>query len=221
MSDYGVYVKLVNEEDGKEYNEAGLHYLLTNYVFNPVKTWIDTKRVQTITGDFNGCEPFFFYSKYEEHDPEKIFQLMMLNHKIMRPLETERLAKHRIVSFPPDSMLLASDLGVLGRLLAKYYSSYGFIAAYAVHADHNNMHIHLVVDAFSFKDGNRFSIPYEHNKVQSIVSSFMSDHEDLLRRDCRYREQREAVYYGSELRYESVPVSGIEQMALNRKKQML
>lgn len=216
MSDNSVIVKLVNEENHCSYDITDTHnsldYLIY-YIYRAEKTWIDSYRKQSFTTDFTGCEPFWWYSKNYEHDPDKVLELMNLNNQIVRPHCNIDLAKHRIISFRASEEILPKDIDHIARKVACFYSDYGFICCYGIHCDGPMLHIHLAVDNYSYRTGNKLNISFEKIKLLQISRRLLEEHRDRLISDLEYRRWHENMLYGDGcLIYGQTPLSIQEQI---------
>lgn len=192
-------------------------YQLLRYIYFPAKVYEDTIRPICNSKVCTGCEPFLF-PRSLEHDAGYVHLLMSLNNQIYS-YDRGDLAKHRIISFSPDDYVFPADLDSLGRAVINYYASHGYIASYAVHKDTPHVHLHVVVDAYRYTDGNRFSLYFELQDLCGIVARWYASHIDRIERSPRLKARYEKVLFGDSLRYESVPLSAAEQIAMNRKAQ--
>ena len=133
------YIKLVNEENHINYGSSDDLYDLLCYVFRFNKTCYDEIRSKyACFGNYMGCEPFLLPRIYET-DPEVIFKYMML-HYFAYGKHPKNMAKHRVIDFSPDEIVLPHDLDALGRRIAHFYERHGYIAAYAVHMQRRISH---------------------------------------------------------------------------------
>jgi len=207
-------VKFIQDDDPLSFTtkEDLLHLLAYMYRFD--KSEMDTVRTfNPFEGYCSGCEPFFFPKEFE-HDYESVFQFMML-HNIAFPHLGKKIVRHRMVSFASSDLILPQDLDPLGREIALFYKDNGFIAAYAVQADHENAHIHIAVNNASYYDGHLFSIPFEFNHLSHLAQQWYSKYEAMLDHDTVGRERREGILYGYTLKYGQIPLSAAEQIKLN------
>ena len=102
-------------------------------------------------------------------------------------------------------------------LHARFYADEGYIAAYCVHADKSNLHIHIVVDTIGYQSGSRFSISFEKNKLWALVNSWEASFYSLLASNEKRREQQEELLYGKP-QYGKIPFSAAEQIKAHRKE---
>lgn len=92
-----------------------------------------------------------------------------------------------------DSVMPNEAYG-LARYIAKIYGE-NYITAYAVHMDTAYIHIHLVIDTISWKDGHRFSFSFEKRWMSSLVDAWESIRSEVLLNDWDYNKKCER-YYG-------------------------
>lgn len=184
------------------------------YIFRSDKTYSDTARKRNFgyRGPYGGCEPFYFPREYET-DPDMIYEIMMFTINAFPSSHKISLVKHRIVSFSAALGLFPQDLDSLGRKIALFYASYGHTAAYSIHADKYNIHIHIAVNNISYLTGNQLNISFEYNGLMTICNGFESGILD----DPDFQESRERILYG-DLKYTAdVGLSAREQIRTNSK----
>ena len=127
------------------------------------------------------------------------------------------MAKHRLISFQSSELVLPQDLDSLGRQIALFYADKGYIAAYGVHVDHVNAHIHFVVSTTNYVNGNSFSVPFERNQLYRIAGNWLSKHNSLLENSLRAQSDREDILYGTP-EYGEIAVFSNDQIHLNKKR---
>lgn len=212
-------LKRINESHHRFYytNEDVKSLLL--YVFRPELTMDEPFFGKTeLCLGCCGSESFELMRPYNQ-DVETVYNLMATNNIVYAPPTPTNLAMHRVVSFDPGDLVLPQDLNTLGRMLAQFYRQEGYICAYAVHANRNHLHIHLVIARLSFVNGTKFHIPFEVNQLQTIIKKWYSTHEDRLDNDLCFRQYRENILFGDDqLSYGYTPLSIIEQKKRYNKK---
>ena len=156
---------------------VGLENLIY-YVLDENATDFDTVRGLYDHHPYSGCEPFPF-PKDEEHNPSIVYRLMLRTVGVFHA-ETDAIAKHRIISFHPADYVLPSDLDHLGRKVACLYRDEGFIAAYGVHRDTYNLHIHIAVCSTSYINGRKLNIWNEKKRLYGLVNSWNRQHLEYL-----------------------------------------
>ena len=192
------YIKLVNENENKTYNgEQGLKSLIY-YIFSPPKLMSDTKRSFSFTNIFCGCEPFIA-PRSNETDPDYVVDLMVMNNSFYYSRNAQNIVKHRIISFHPSDYVFPNDVNQLGRQIASYYSSKGYIAAYAVHVDSYHIHCHIAINAISYRDGNRFHIHNEYLEINYIVEKWYSEHLASIDQSQKKKQAYENGLFGDDL----------------------
>lgn len=207
-------VQLINESKKVSYSSHQDLENLLLYVCNTQKTYSDSIRPNpSFQGPYICCSPSPFPGWYLT-DSSVALQQMQWNHQV-HPEKSGNLAKHRVVSFDPNSMVLPQDLVSLGQRIISFYASIGYITLYAVHADHMNPHLHIVVDGISFQNGTRFHIPFELRILQQIVQKWSDQFDAQLLRFEKQRQARERILFGKP-RYESIPLSCAAQIKTNK-----
>lgn len=207
-------VQLVNESDQVRYDsQQDLQNLLV-YVCQTQKTYVDSIRYNpTFKGPYIGCKPSPFSGKLLL-DADVALQQMNWNH-LSYPKKTGNLAKHRIISFDPNSMVIPQELDSLGQQVISLYANNGYIALYAVHADTVNPHLHIVVDAISFDRGRCFDMSFELGVLQSIIRRWWNQYETQKLSSERAQQAKEDLLFGK-LRYGSIPLSCADQIKTNK-----
>ena len=190
---------------------------LLSYMYRSDKTFSDSVRKKNTAydGPYCGCEPFFFPKEYET-DPDMVYEVMMFTIGAFPRSHAVSLVKHRIVSFHASTGLLPQDLDTLGRQIAQFYANRGHIAAYAVHADTYQTHIHVAVCNVSYLTGNQLRISYEYN----ILSAMCNEYEDRLMDDPGFRENRERILFGEPCYTANIGLTAREQIRANGKGQI-
>ncbi len=212
-----MYIKLVNEEcDGKTYPKTSDLANLLAYVFRVGKTLEDTVRNNPgFLGCYTGCEPSYYLGE-AEHNCASVFGLMTAVNE-MFPKKRTCLAKHRLISFQSSELVLPQDLDSLGRQITLFYSEKGYIAAYGVHADHVNAHIHIIVSTTNYVNGNNFSVSFEKNHLYRIAGNWLSKHNSMLEKSESFQYDRENILYGTP-EYGQIAAFPNDQIRLNKKK---
>lgn len=170
------YIKFVNEENGQRYDTEDSIYNLTAYIFNICKTTFDEKRPGHMIGDYVGCS-HFFGSEVQEKRADLVAMQMITNNRAYGKYENN-LVKHRIISFRELDYILPSEALQLARYVANAYGE-KYITAYGIHLDTNHIHIHLMVNAISWRDGSRFSQSFEWKWLQSMVGSWLNRRDEF------------------------------------------
>lgn len=190
------YIKLVNEARNHQYKDENALFDLLAYVFRPDKTLEDSVRNNVpYSHIFMGCEPFFNPDKEEEHNVLSVYQAMLAVNS-MFPRRCKTLAKHRIVSFSCAELIIPQDADELGRSIAYFYAAHGYIAAYAVHSDDDNVNLHVVINTTSYIDGRGFGIPYEYKNLEAITNHWYQRHYYRIDHSKRFCDYREKILYG-------------------------
>lgn len=185
-------IKAVNETNHQRYDTEDSVCRLIYYIFNDCKTSCDDIRPGKAIGDFVGCFPFMG-SEDQEKQAEWVVTQMLVNNRSYGQF-FGNLLKHRVVSLPNCECILPGEALELARYLAEAYGE-NYITAYGVHLDTKNIHIHLAIDAVSWKNGRRFSISYELKWLYAMVESWSSRRLEELSKDPK-RSRRCDQYYG-------------------------
>ena len=198
-------IKFVNESEKIEYPAEQDVCSLLCYAFDPQKTIINDSQ-------FVGCKPFGFPFWYMRN-PLAVHQFMEFNHK--RQFKHRKdLAKHRVISFSTEENPLIATLKVIAERIVSFYADNGYIAAYAIHFNTKNPHIHIIVDTISYENLNKFhmSFRYEWNQINEILNDYSVQYikRSVSKRVCCVnREYSVAVYLPKNPR-ERMEVLGIE-----------
>lgn len=198
-------IKFVNESEKIEYPTEQDVCSLLCYAFAPQKTIMNDNQ-------FVGCKPFGFPFWYMRN-PLAVHQFMEFNHK--RQFKHRKdLAKHRVISFSKEENPLIATLKVIAERIVSFYADNGYIAAYAIHFDTENTHIHVIVDTISYENLNKFhmSFQYERNQINRILNDYSVQYITKYvskRVRCENREYSVAVYLPKKPR-ERMEVLGIE-----------
>ena len=209
-------IKLVNEMNSVPYDSPDALYNLLHYVMDPTKDAMEKYRGCTDTLECAGCEPFPFPLELQT-DPDTVFQYMMVNHSIYRD-DIPDLARHRIISFHPASLILPGDLNVLGQMVVRIYRERGYIAAYALHRDTFAYHLHLVISSVSYVNGNKFHIFQEYNLLSDVIRQWEYEHGKKLDDPEIAAKYMDLLFGDSSVSYGKIALSAKEQLRLNGKR---
>ncbi|MDR2024599.1 MAG: relaxase/mobilization nuclease domain-containing protein [Hungatella sp.] len=186
------YIKFVNEENGQRYDTEDSIYNLAAYIFNICKTTCDETRPGHMIGDFVGCS-HFFGSEVQEKQEDLVAMQMIANNRAYGKCHNN-LIKHRIITFRDLDFILPNEAFDLARYAANAYGE-KYMTAFGVHMDTKQIHIHLMINAISWRDGGRFSQSFELKWLQSMVGSWLNkrDESQMLN---PYEVERCLKYYG-------------------------
>lgn len=221
------FIKLIQNTDrnvseypdrlvGDSYDTDESLYNLVHYIYRESKTLEDSVRPIFSMEEYTGCAPFIFEPELQ-HEADYVYMLMSLNNKIFAKGRTD-IVKHRIISFDPGDYILPYDLNELGTALIQYYASNGFIAAYAVHRDTYHIHLHLIIDSFSYWNGLKLSIYNEYAILSNMVGTWYREHDEKVNRDYKLKEWYEEILFGdSSVKYGNIGFTVKEQIQINNK----
>lgn len=207
-------IQFINESNHLKYYDNNQLQNLIKYVCDTNKTFTDSVRTNpNFQGPFIGCNlcPF---AKRQLLDGEVALQQMLFNHKV-HTRKVKDFAKHRVISFDPQSLVFPQDLSSLGERIIQFYWQWNYMALYAVHANHINPHIHVVVDAVSFQTGNAFHISFEPEYLKNITLLWWENFEKEILLNNQKKEIRENLLYG-EIQYGHISLSCTEQIQANK-----
>ena len=156
-------IKFVNEDENIEYaKEQDLCSLLC-YAFDSEKTEFQGHRLV-------GCKPFGFPQEYMTN-PLAVHEFMEFNHKRQYKYQGP-FAKHRVISFTQQECLYLRSLKSVAENIISFYADRGYVAAYAVHRNTKNYHIHIIVDMLSYQDLTLFHMSrgYEASNINAILN---------------------------------------------------
>lgn len=162
-------VKFVNETNDTEYNTEQDVCSLLCYAF-------DLSKTTSYGHQYVGCAPSIFPEWYMKN-PLAVHELMEFNHK-RKYKHQEKLAKHRVISFAPQECKNPRLLKWAANDIIEFYNKMGFIAAYAIHFDKRNPHIHVIVDTLSYVNLNVFNMSndYEFWSLTIILNRYKQYH---------------------------------------------
>ncbi|MCD8000703.1 MAG: relaxase/mobilization nuclease domain-containing protein [Clostridiales bacterium] len=186
------YIKCVNEDNGISYDTVEDVDNCIRYIFNICKTMYDEKRPGHMLGDFVGCSRFFG-TVDQEKDCELVIAQMLANNSAYGKWKGN-LLKHRVISFRRLDNILPNEAYQLAKYIADAYGE-NYIAAYGVHLDTNNIHIHLAIDTICWRDGSRFDQPFEMKWLYSMTNSWLATRDNGLVNNWKENELR-LRYYG-------------------------
>jgi len=170
-------IKLVNEENHTNYRTPEDLNNLLQYVFNFKKMCKDSANDDIlITRAIYGCIPFSF-PDMACFRSDLIYYLMCINNNLWGK-NIEEYAKHRVISFQ-DNDIRVSEVRGICKDIALFYARQGYIAAYAVHVNSKNIHVHFVVDPINYMNGNLFSVSYEVENLYQISKFAEREVKDL------------------------------------------
>lgn len=207
------YIKLMREDEGKVYfDELALQDLIL-YVFQFNKTYEDGFRINMhYNADYVGCEPWLFLENSKEN-PASVFLLF----KTLSDCYEDKgigLVQHRIISFESTDIILPGEITQLAKKIIGFYANLGLIAAYGVHRNTANLHIHVIVSSISI-NGQKMNILNE----KSILSELVEEWIQKLNLNSEEVDRRSKILYGDGVcGYGQVELSAVEQMKQNKKR---
>lgn len=87
---------------------------------------------------------------------------------------TEGSLIHQLVlSFSTDELANPLHAWYIGSKIATVYFNEGYLCAYGVHLNEDNLHVHFAVDNYCYSSGKAFFIPTEIQQVQSIAQEIL------------------------------------------------
>lgn len=185
-------IKFVNEDNNKRYDTEDSVRNCIEYIFDVSKTFYDEVRTGHMCSDFVGCV-HFMGTRCQEIQPELVANQMIINNSVYGKAQGN-LLKHRIISFHNADSVMPNEAFDLAHYIANIYGE-NYITAHGVHMDTNQIHIHLVVDTISWRDGKRFSFSFEKRWMTSLVNAWMNSRNDNLISNWKANETCER-YYG-------------------------
>lgn len=175
----------VNTKDGVAYNtEEDLAYVVY-YVYDCTKTMEDTVRPGHAVGNFVGCYPFIGPQDLI-YDEGEVSKYMILNNRIYGKSDGN-LIRHWVISFAKDDYIMPQDAANLGNYLIHAIGE-NYISAFGVHLDKKCIHIHLIINCISWRDGKRYDVPYEYRWIRSMVDGWYRAHVENTLHDHRYEK---------------------------------
>lgn len=189
-------IKFVNEDNNISYNGESVLEDRINYVMGFDKVSRDKLRVNNsdvICSGLSSC-PF---AELMKNDPEAVFLLMRTN-TFCWGKDFNNVIKHRVISFPSESMVLPADLNLLGKNIAEFYSSRGFIACYGVHRDTYNYHIHILINTTAYTNGYKMNIYHEYNYIHNIVRKWEKNYMNIKLSDPKTLEKYSNKLFGDD-----------------------
>ena len=168
------YIKFINEDKQEHYSNFEAVSNIIYYIYGGVKSIYDSIRPGHAIGEFNGCIPFLG-PEWMSHDHDQAISLIKLNSRIYGYDNSDiDFIKHRIISFNQDEYLLPKDADSLARfIINSLYREY--ITVYGVHLDTKQIHIHIGVHTINIYNGNKFSIPFEKNRLMNLIDKWLDE----------------------------------------------
>lgn len=124
-------------------------------------------------------------------NPLAVHEFMEFNHKRQyKPMRD--LVKHRVISFNFQECYNPASLKTVADRIIEFYAGKGYIAAYAIHCDKMNPHIHVVVDNMSYNDLTMLHMGTLHElyEINIIVSNWFFYHNGIYRRINKIQEKK-------------------------------
>jgi len=185
-------ISLVNEK-GISYDTEDDIRRLIHYIFNVCKTTFDDIRPGHMIGDFVGCARFFGTHEQEIQD-DLVCDQMVANNRAYGKF-VGNLIKHRIISFSEMDFVRPDEAYELAHYIANAYGE-EYITAYGVHLDTKYIHIHLAVDAISWRTGKRFDKSFEIKWLWAMINSWEKRREERFINNHKEWD-RNLNYYGT------------------------
>ncbi|MFT4105523.1 MAG: relaxase/mobilization nuclease domain-containing protein [Lacrimispora sp.] len=188
------FIKRVNEANHIKYDtEEDIENCIA-YIFNICKTMEDQKRPGHMIGDFVGCSHFFGIHS-QELDANCVATQMIANNRAYGKSKNN-LLMHRVIVFSADEDVMPNEAFQLAQYIANLYGE-EYITAFGIHLDTDKIHIHLAINAISWRDGKRFSKSYEFNWLYGIVERWDNQRNEIMMQNPK-DIARHSWYFGRE-----------------------